>query len=72
MANYDEIITQANEHRTFLSENAEHQRLVKSVAPSQPHPIKAWLGGQLIRWGQQLQGEQPLPPASAPTMTTSS
>ena len=76
MANYDEIVTQVNEHRNFLLENAEQQRLVQSLAtpraPSQPHPMKAWVGRQLVAWGQQLQGEESLPPAAVATMTTSS
>ncbi len=69
MANYDEIITQANEHRTFLLENAEQQRLAQSLPAAQPHPLKAWLGRQFVVWGQQLQGEKPLPPVDAPAMT---
>lgn len=72
MVNYDEVIMQADEHRTFLLENVEQQRLIQSFANSQPHPVKAWLGRQLVVWGQRLQGEQPLAQPTAPAMTTSS
>ncbi len=68
MLNYDEIVTQAHDHRTLLLANAEQQRLAQTVAPTQPHPIVVWIGCQLIEWGQQLQGEKPLP---APPMMVS-
>lgn len=60
MLNYDEIVSQAQEHRTFLLTNAEHQRLAQALVAAQPHPIVAWIGQQLSQWGR-LQGERPTP-----------
>ena len=71
MLNYDEIVTQTNDHRAFLLANAEQQRLAQTLTPRQPHPVMAWVGRRLIRWGQQLQGESTLPPLPASTMTVS-
>jgi len=62
MLNYDEIVTCREAHRDLLLTNAAQQRLGQALATSQPHPVTAWIGRQLIRWGQQLQGEKPLPP----------
>lgn len=56
MLNYDEIVSQASDHRSFLLANAEQQRLTQVLAAAQPHPILARLGQQLIEWGLQLQG----------------
>lgn len=61
MLNYDEIVTRGAAHHDLLLTNAEQQRLGQSLAASQPHPVSAWIGRQLIRWGQQLQGVKPLP-----------
>ncbi len=63
MANYDEIITQANDHRTFLLENAEQQRLVQSIMTQSrlsPRPANALHGlvdlvnllRRSVRWGR--------------------
>ena len=71
MANYDEIITQASDHRTFLLENAEQQRLAHSLPAPQPHPLIAWIGRQLVRWGQQLQGEKQTLLSPVPLMRVS-
>ncbi|MFN8491629.1 MAG: hypothetical protein U0350_28785 [Caldilineaceae bacterium] len=71
MANYDEIITQASEHRALLLENAEQQRLVQSLTAPPPHPLLAWLGRQLVGWGQQLQGDKQQPSLSVPPLTVS-
>lgn len=57
MLNYDELVTQAHDHRTWLLTNAQQQRFAQAVAPAQPHPLITWIGQQLIEWGQQLQGE---------------
>ena len=61
MLNYDEIVTHSAAHRDSLLTNAAQQRLAQSLAACQPHPISVWIGRQLIRWGQQLQGAKPLP-----------
>lgn len=61
MLNYDEIVTCAAAHRDLLLTNAAQARLPQSLTTSQPHPVSAWLGRQLIRWGEQLQGETLLP-----------
>lgn len=60
MLNYDEIVTRSEAHRDWLLTNAAQQRLAQSLAASQPHPISAWIGRQLIWWGEQLQGAKPL------------
>ncbi len=62
MLNYEEIVTRSAAHRDLLLTNAAQQRLTQSLTPSQPHPVSAWIGHRLIRWGQQLQGVKPLPP----------
>lgn len=62
MLNYDEIVTQSDYHRDLLLANAAQQRLAPPAATAQPHPVLAWIGRRLIRWGQQLQGEPTLPP----------
>jgi hypothetical protein len=41
----------------FLAE-AEQRRLEQSLAPSQPHPLIAWIGQQLVVLGWQLQGKR--------------
>ncbi len=41
----------------YLAE-AELERLERSLAPHQPHPLLAWLGQQLVVLGRQLQGEE--------------
>lgn len=72
MLNYDEIVTRTNDHRAFLLANAEQQRLAQTLTPCQAHPVIAWIGRRLIRWGEQLQGETTQPPLLASTMTVSS
>ena len=69
MLNYDEIVTQTNDHRALLLANAEQQRLAQTLAPRQPHPVMAWIGRRLIRWGQQLQGAKSLPALPVPPVT---
>ena len=59
MLNYEEIVTCTAAHRAELLTNAEQQHLVDRVAAFHPHPVNAWLGRQLIRWGRQLQGGPP-------------
>lgn len=71
MLNYDEIVTQTNDHRALLLANAEQQRLAQTLAPRQPHPVMAWIGRRLIRWGEQLQGETALSALPSPTVTGS-
>ncbi len=69
MLNYDEIVTRSEAHRDLLLTNAEQQRLTQSLVASQPHPVTIWIGRQLIRWGQQLQGTKSLPPLPVQPMT---
>jgi hypothetical protein len=71
MLNYNEIVTQASEHRSFLLANAEQQRLAHSLVPGQPHPLRAWIGQRLIALGQQLQGERQEAPLATPTLPVS-
>lgn len=66
MLNYDEIVTRSEAHRDLLLTKAAQQRLGQALATSQPHPVSAWIGRQLIRWGQQLQGAKPLPTLPIP------
>lgn len=61
MLNYDEIVTRGAAHRDLLLTNAEQQRLGQALTATRPHPVSAWIGQLLIRWGQQLQGTKPLP-----------
>lgn len=69
MLNYDEIVTHTTAHRDLLLTNAEQQRLAQTLAPSQPHPISAWIGQQLIAWGQRLQGQSNAVPTSVTSTT---
>lgn len=71
MLNYDEIVTQASEHRSFLLANAEQQRLTQSLVFGQPHPLRAWIGQRLIALGRQLQGERQEAPLAAPALPVS-
>jgi hypothetical protein len=41
----------------FMAE-AEQWRLEQSLAPSQPHPLLAWAGQQLVALGRRLQSER--------------
>lgn len=71
MANYHEIVTQAEEHRSLLLENAEQRHLILALGPAQPHPIIAWVGQQLYWWRQQFKLQLGVfthePPTRAPT-----
>lgn len=61
MLNYETIVTQAHEYRTLRLAQAEQRRLAQALTPAQPHPVIAWIGRQLIRWGQLLQDAKRLP-----------
>ncbi|MCE7982304.1 MAG: hypothetical protein DYG89_14000 [Caldilinea sp. CFX5] len=71
MLNYDATVTQAKERQSLLLGEAEQWHLAQSLAPSQPHPIFAWVGRRLIRWGEQLQseGQTPVLPTSRAIFT---
>ncbi|MCE7986641.1 MAG: hypothetical protein DYG89_36165 [Caldilinea sp. CFX5] len=69
MLNYDEIVTRTEAQRALLLTNAEQQRLTQSLVASQPHPVSAWIGQQLIVWGQRLQGQSNVVPAPAAPAT---
>lgn len=71
MANYHEIVIQAQEHRSLLLENAEQRHLILALGPAQPHPLFVWVRQQLFRWRQQftlqLGAFTHEPPRRAPT-----
>lgn len=71
MFNYDEITTKAQDHRNSLLAEAEQWRFMQSLDPRTPHPIFAWAGRCLMRWGEQLRGEgqAPVLPNSRTTFT---
>jgi hypothetical protein len=54
--NYLQIETLTYDRQQMFLAEAEQRRLVALVL-NQPHPLLAWVGQRLIRWGQQLQGE---------------
>ena len=61
MLNYEEIVTRSAAHRDLLLTNAAQERLAQSLTTSQPYSVSVWLGRQLIRWGQLVQGAKPRP-----------
>ena len=60
MMNYQQMETMAFEQHKMRLAEAEQRRFAKLV-PSRPHPLLAWVGQQLIGWGQRLQHAEARP-----------
>lgn len=58
MIQYPLLAVLTYERQVDFLADAEQQRLERSLAPYQPHPLIAWLGQQLVVLGEQLQGKR--------------
>ncbi len=57
MLNHQQMEFLAFERQSIFLDEAEQRRFAKLILP-QPQPWLAWLGQQLIGWGQRLQGAE--------------